>query len=292
AEIFRRQLENRVLDHRFGGHYLPINADSGFHTGLARLPKDVPLATTEDFENYLARLNALPRYFGEQTAQSAKDMIGVLIVAALLWGTGALPIGITALLVGLLMYILRVFEPEVVADAYAKDAVIFIMGVIALARGIAKTGLDRRIGILLLGTSRSLVAFLFLFCPLLAVSASFVSANAMIVFVVPILMMVFMGAVKGTELGKDRSLAVVFILSTCYVANAGGPGSPAAGGRNALMIGILSDYGMAPSFGEWVSYGLPFVPVMALVVAAYFFLRFRRSIVGNKLDIAAIVRKE
>jgi len=66
AEIFRRQLEDRVLDHRFGGYRLPINADSGFHTNLARLPRQVPPRTTQDFDNYNARLNAMPRYFGEQ----------------------------------------------------------------------------------------------------------------------------------------------------------------------------------------------------------------------------------
>jgi uncharacterized protein (DUF885 family) len=68
AEIFRRQLEDRVLDHRFGSYRLPINSDSGFHTDIARLPRQVPLATSDDYENYIARLAALPRYFGEQIA--------------------------------------------------------------------------------------------------------------------------------------------------------------------------------------------------------------------------------
>ena len=50
ADIFRRQLEDRVLEHRFGGYRLPINADSGFHTDLARLPQEVPLATSADYD--------------------------------------------------------------------------------------------------------------------------------------------------------------------------------------------------------------------------------------------------
>jgi uncharacterized protein (DUF885 family) len=66
AEIFRRQLESRVLDHRFGGYRLPINSDSGFHTDVARLPEEVPLAKTGDYERYIARMRAMPRYFGEQ----------------------------------------------------------------------------------------------------------------------------------------------------------------------------------------------------------------------------------
>ncbi len=228
----------------------------------------------------------------EEVARSALIMVGVLFAAALLWGTGALPIGITALSIGMFMYFFRVFSPEVVADAYAKDAVVFIMGVIAMAKGIAKTGLDRRIGILLLGTSRSITMFLFLFCPLMAVTASFISANAMIVFVIPILVQVYMKTHPGKESGKDKSLAVVLLLATCFAANAGGPGSPSAGGRNALMVGILDDYGQAPTFGEWVMYGLPFVPVMTLVIAAYFFLRFRKTVRGMDVNIASMVRDE
>ena len=92
----------------------------------------------------------------EQVARRAKVMVGILLVAAIFWATGAVPIGITALLVGVLMYFFGVFPADQVAQAYAKDSVVFIFGVLALAAAISKTGLDRRIGILLLGTSTSL----------------------------------------------------------------------------------------------------------------------------------------
>ena len=215
-----------------------------------------------------------PRPMSEQeTARKIRVMVGVLLVAATLWATGALPIGITALLVGALMYVFRIFPPDAIAAAYAKDAVFFIAGVLALSAGIAKTGLDRRIGLLLLGTSRSWTAFLFLFLPLVGVTASFLSEHALVAFIAPILMMVYWTSVRAAGIAQDRALAVMLILGLCFAANQGGPGSPAAGGRNAVMIGILSDYGSAPTFGEWVKYGLPFVPVMALVIATYFFFR-------------------
>ena len=227
-----------------------------------------------------------------ETAQSAKVMIGVLLVAALFWASGAMPIGFTAFLVGLLMYLFNVFPPDIVAKAYAKDAVIFIMGVLALAIGIGKTGLDRRIGLLLLGTSKSLTAFLFIFLPLLSVTAAFLSEHALVAFIAPMLILVYMSAIKTAGLQKDKALAVILVLGICFAANAGGPGSPAAGGRNAVMIGILADYGTAPTFGEWVKYGLPFVPVMATVIGLYFFLRLKRKVKVENLDIAKIVRKE
>ncbi|HUP46473.1 MAG TPA: DUF885 domain-containing protein, partial [Thermoanaerobaculia bacterium] len=51
-----------------GDDQMPINADSGFHTSFSRLPSRVPLATTRDYENYIARVRAWPRYVREQIA--------------------------------------------------------------------------------------------------------------------------------------------------------------------------------------------------------------------------------
>jgi len=146
-----------------------------------------------------------------QVAFRAKVMVGVLVVAALFWATGAIPIGFTALLVGVLMYFFGIFPPSMVAKAYAKDAVIFIFGVLALSAAISKTGLDRRIAILLLGTSTSIKKFLFIFAPLLAMTASFLSEHALVAFLAPILMLVYMGAIKSAGLKKDRSLVVMML---------------------------------------------------------------------------------
>ena len=214
----------------------------------------------------------------EQVALRAKVMVGVLLVAAIFWATGAVPIGITALLVGVLMYFFGVFPADQVAKAYAKDSVVFIFGVLALAAAISKTGLDRRIGILLLGTSTSLARFALIFGPLLAVTAAFLSEHALVAFIAPILMLVYLGAIRTAGLKKDKGLVVMLLLMLTFCGNIGGPGSPAAGGRNAVMLGILSDYGVSLSFGNWVKMGMPFVPVMALVIAAYFLLVFRNKI--------------
>jgi len=227
----------------------------------------------------------------EQAARRAKVMLATLVVAALFWASGAVPIGITALFVGVAMYFLGVLRPDDVAKAYAKDAVIFIFGVLALARVISRTGLDRRIGLLLLGPATSLPRFMFIFLPLFGMACSFLSEHALIAFLVPMLMMVYVTSTQEAGVRKDPALAVMLILALNFTANCGGPGSPAAGGRNAVMIGILSDYGVAPSFGQWVQYGLPFVPVMALVIAAYFYLSLRKRIKTREVNISSIVRR-
>jgi solute carrier family 13 (sodium-dependent dicarboxylate transporter), member 2/3/5 len=231
-------------------------------------------------------------YDDEQIAFRSKVMVGILMITSLFWGTGAFPIGITSLLVGVLMYLFGVLPPNLVAQAYAKDAVIFIFGTLTIAYAISKTRLDRRLGVLLLGTSNNLFKYAFIFGPLLAVSAGFLSEHALIAFITPIILIVYMGALKAAGLEKDKALVVFLFLLPNFCANIGGPGSPAAGGRNAIMVGLLSDYGINVSFGQWVLFGLPFVPVMAFVVGLYFYIVVRRKIKLSNLNIAEKVRQE
>jgi uncharacterized protein (DUF885 family) len=67
-DIFRRQLENGIASYELGDYQMPINADSGFHSGFARLAESVPLATGKDYENYISRLSQWPRYAREHIA--------------------------------------------------------------------------------------------------------------------------------------------------------------------------------------------------------------------------------
>ncbi|MFH1531866.1 MAG: SLC13 family permease, partial [Pseudomonadota bacterium] len=224
-------------------------------------------------------------------SRRAQVMLAILVIAALFWATGAVPVGITALLVGTGMYFLDVLKPDDIAQAYAKDAVVFIFGVLAMSLAISKTGLDRRIGLLLMGPAKSRARFLFIFLPLLGMACSFVSEHALIAFLMPLIMMVYISTVRAAGLKQDKALAVMFVLSMCYVANCGGPGSPAAGGRNAVMLGIMADYGVPPTFGQWVMYGFPFVPVMALVIGAYFYFVFRKKTRVEKINVSALVRQ-
>jgi len=226
-----------------------------------------------------------------EVSTKARVMLATLIIAALFWASGAVPVGITALLVGVLMYFTGVLRPDDIAKAYAKDAVIFIFGVLAIAVAISKTGLDRRIGLLLLGPAKTLPRLLFIFLPLLAIACSVISEHALVAFIMPLFMMVYVTAIRAAGVKKDRALAVMFALTLCYTANSGGPGSPAAGGRNAIMMGILQDYDIAPTFGEWMTYGMPFVPIMALVIAAYFYLTFRSKLKVKSLNVSNIVRR-
>ena len=235
---------------------------------------------------------ATVRLTTEQTAFRAKVMVGILAMSVVFWASGAIPIGMTALTVCALMYFFGVLPPDKLASAFAKDSVIFIFGVLAIGNAIGKTGLDRRIGLLLLGATTSLGKLVFVFAPLFAMTAGFLSEHTLVTLLAPVLMLGYSGVIKTAGLKKDRSLIVMLILMLTFIANAGGPGSPAAGGRNAIMVGILTDYGVAPTFGQWVEMGLPLVPVLSISIALYFFFMFRKQISVKDVNLAAEIRRE
>ncbi|HXV75106.1 MAG TPA: DUF885 domain-containing protein, partial [Candidatus Polarisedimenticolaceae bacterium] len=65
-EMLRDQLEERTESFRFGDYQIPINSESGFHTGFARLPFDVPLDDADDYDDYIARMRAWPALVDQQ----------------------------------------------------------------------------------------------------------------------------------------------------------------------------------------------------------------------------------
>ncbi len=260
----------------------PGQTIAGYYTRKNKLEKTVVRA-----DGTTAKAALTP----DEVAFRAKVMLGVIAVSALFWATGAVPVAVTTLFVAACLYFFGIFKPDGIAQAFAKDAVLFIFGVLALAKAITKTGLDRRIGLLLLAPAKNLTLFLLVFMPLLSVSCSFLSEHALVAFTMPLFVMVYASAIRAGGLKKDRTLMVLLALALCYAANSGGPGSPAAGGRNAIMVGILADYGMAPTFQQWVLYGLPLVPVMSMAVGLYFLLFVRPHVAVTHLDIAAEVRR-
>ncbi|MEN8005864.1 MAG: SLC13 family permease [Candidatus Krumholzibacteriota bacterium] len=232
-----------------------------------------------------------PAAYPAEAARRAQLMIGLILTAVLFWASGAVPLGITSLIVAVVMYAGGVMRPDHIAQAFAKDSVVFIFGVLMFSRVITSTGLDRRIAMLLLMPVRNLGMLLFVFLPVLALTCSFISETILIALMMPLFLVIHRRLAADHPTVDHRPLLVMFALMLCYSANVGGPGSPAAGGRNAVMVGILADYGLAPTFLDWVKYGLPFVPVAGLAVGLYFFVAFRGRIKVPHLNAARIARE-
>ena len=61
-DILHRQITDGLAEFAFGSHFMPITQRRGFHISFPELPRDVPLGTLTDYENYIARLRAFGDY--------------------------------------------------------------------------------------------------------------------------------------------------------------------------------------------------------------------------------------
>ena len=227
-----------------------------------------------------------------KVAGIAKLTIAILFLAAFLWGTEALPLGATDILVGVLLYLFHILPINEISQAYMKDAVFFIFGILAVAVGVAKTGLDKRIGLILLSRINSAKSFAFVFFPTLALAAGFLSEHALVALLIPVIMGVYKVTCRMHGVKKDRALAIFLLLGICFAANHGGPSSPAAGGRNAIMVGYLMEYGKPITFLEWMKCGIPFVPLMAVVIGAYMYIRCKPKFKVPDINPSMVIKNE
>ncbi|MCK4389353.1 MAG: anion permease [Desulfobacterales bacterium] len=230
----------------------------------------------------------------EEVAQKMKLCVAMLFTIALLWGTEAIALAATDILVGIIMYLFVLLPINMISKAYMKDAVFFIAGVLILAAAVGVTGLDRRIGNILMGKIKGLKGFCFIFFPTLAVIAGFLSEHALVALLCPILILVYMEGERRGDLSKKQlhMLACTLFLGICYAANVGGSGSPAVGGRSAIMIGYFYDYGLPMSFGTWMMYGLPLVPFIAVSCSIWIYLTLaRRTGPALHMDLGSVMRK-
>ncbi len=63
--IFERMLDFEISGLDFHGYRLPLSKSGGFHMYFPDLYLSSPFGSVGDYENYLSRLEALPRYFDE-----------------------------------------------------------------------------------------------------------------------------------------------------------------------------------------------------------------------------------
>jgi len=64
-ELLERRFERGDVDYALKNYEMPINQQSGIHTGLADLPLSVPLDSVQHYEDYIARLHQIPKVLAQ-----------------------------------------------------------------------------------------------------------------------------------------------------------------------------------------------------------------------------------
>lgn len=67
-DIFGRLLKEDIAEFQFGSHLMPITSMRGFHVSFPELPQQVPLKTSDDYDDYVARLVGFRKYTQDHIA--------------------------------------------------------------------------------------------------------------------------------------------------------------------------------------------------------------------------------
>jgi sodium-dependent dicarboxylate transporter 2/3/5 len=231
-----------------------------------------------------------------QAADKTMITLGLIPMAVVFFATEAIPIGLTGILMPLLAYFFHLLPIEMIGKTFGGDAPMFLLGVLAMGVCVVDVGLHKRLASWLLGWTRGFRVPVFVLCVSMSFVGAFISAHAMCAFMTPVMMAVYFGAVaansKDGKLEHDPALAKFLLFALCYALNVGGVGSPAAGGRNVLMMGFWTEYKVPMNFLTWMKYGLPIVPVLGVMVAVYMLVFFGRKIKTRDLTPGLAAIKE
>jgi sodium-dependent dicarboxylate transporter 2/3/5 len=232
----------------------------------------------------------------DDAANKAMTVLGIIPMAVIFFATEAIPIGLTGVLMPILAYFLHLLPRGMIGKTFAGDAPLFLLGVLAMGVAVVDVGLHKRLAAWILGWTKGFYLPVFVLCISMAVIGSFISAHAMCAFMTPVMMAVYFGVVQsnspGTEARHDPHLAKFLLFALCFALNVGGVGSPAAGGRNVIMMGYWQGYQVPMDFFTWMKYGFPLVPLLGVLVAVYMVVLFSRRIRNRDLTPGLSAVKE
>ena len=196
--------------------------------------------------------------------------------------TECIPLPAVSFCVGLILVFTGVVSGGDVAALYWSDACWFIMGSLMFAAAFVKTGVDKRVCLMIFkklavpSTKWITLVFFLVITPL----AAFISDHALAAMFLPIGMLLYQNSLTK-EVPEDPELAKMLMITIAMACNIGGPGAPSGGARNVIMITYLNDmFGFDIGYLQWITYCFPFLAIMIPVTWYMTNLRFKPQIVS------------
>lgn len=227
----------------------------------------------------------------EGLTAAGQAAFAVLLVAATLWMTELLPIGVTGLLSVALLVLLEAMHPAEAYAAFGNSAVFFILAVFILSAALIHTGLSKRLALAFLqrldhgafslaAGIMATTAFLTLWMPAQATAAMLLPITVEIA-----------RAMRLTPGASPYGRAL--LLSLAWGAMIGSNASFLGSTRAPLAMGMLeSAYGQTISFSQWLLASAPVVVLglgIGIGVLRFAFPRERVDVRSARELIAAAV---
>jgi sodium-dependent dicarboxylate transporter 2/3/5 len=182
---------------------------------------------------------------------------GITFLCALWWIFEPIPIPFTSLIPLALFPLMGILTANQVGQAYGSPLILLLLGGFMISTAMSDSGAHRRIALFMVnlfggGSARGLVLG---FMTASALLSMWISNTATTLMLLPVAMAVLDKA--------DRQLAIPLLLGIAYAASIGGLGTPIGTPPNLIFMQVYADqFGQAPTFPQWMSWGLPVVIVM------------------------------
>ncbi len=202
--------------------------------------------------------------------------LAILLLAANLWITEAVPLFVTSLTVLFLAIVWLVPEMktcgmtasnEPFLSPFFSDIILLFLGGFALSAALHKRRLDEWLAVRIIERTGSSLPVLLI--GIMAVTAflsmwlsNTATAAMMLAMVLPI--------VGKMDVHDARRKAI--LLSVPFAANIGGLGTPIGSPPTAIAIQYMQDADIAPSFARWMLIGVPGVVIMLALAWAVLLL--------------------
>ena len=198
----------------------------------------------------------------------------IVVTTLILIISESIPLPAVAILILIMEVTLGVDSPDGVAASFMSDAVFFIMGSLMLAVSIVHQGLDKRLALAIINiTGNKTINITFGFVTVSALMSSFIGEHTVAAMMLPVVLALIKNA--GLDTSKATKLSTLLLFSIAYGCALGSIGTPSGGGRNVIMIGYLSEFGLGDiSYLEWMKYTYPMLLIEIPIAVTVLWLTF------------------
>lgn len=225
-------------------------------------------------------LSPADRQIADKGAWDIKVAIAMMAFVVFCFMTECIPLPGVAFSIGLILVSTGVVTRQEVAMLYWDDACWFIMGSLMFAAAFVKTGVDKRICLMMFKklAAPNVKWVTLIFFIIISPLASFISDHALAAMFLPIGMLLYQNSLTN-EVPEDKELIKMLMITIAMACNIGGPGAPSGGARNVIMMTYLNDmFGFDIGYFQWVTYCFPFILVMIPITWFVVNWRFKPSI--------------
>ncbi|RJR23085.1 MAG: SLC13 family permease, partial [Desulfobacteraceae bacterium] len=190
-----------------------------------------------------------------------KAAVGIVLFVVLCFVTEAMPLPMVAFSIGIIAMCTGIVNRSTVAGLYWSDATWFIMGSLMFATAFVKTGVDKRVAMMMFGKLKNpdvkwvTLVIVLVISPL----TMFMSDHALAAMFLPIGIILYSMSTAATG-EEDPELAKMLMITIAMSANLGGSLAPSGAARNIIMMSYTEEmFGLSISFGQWLIYCAPFL---------------------------------